>query len=199
MVETAVKKPLQLQVKGLKDPRARHWDAPDERGGQNAPGLIQWLLNLLKALMLTVVCFDAVLKPSSCSSHVLLVIMWPCCLGCWELIQRAIKWPSHLCYCVRTAKICLLWHRGEGVPLQCQQCSSWACLYKENTWLCTHRVFLGEKKKGGSRCMVERNAVHTPWRHNTFSGSLLENCLQPSLLGWRISSSLSPSQSILAF
>lgn len=49
-------------------------------------------------------------------------------------------------YCERTAKMRLLGQGGEGVLLQCQHCSSWACLDKENRWLCAHRVSLGETK-----------------------------------------------------
>lgn len=52
-------------MKGLKDPKVRPWDALGEREGENAPGLIRCLLNLLKVLVLRPVCFEPVLKPSS--------------------------------------------------------------------------------------------------------------------------------------
>lgn len=143
--------------------------------------MLWWLVYLLKSLVVKAVCFDAV---SKLSSIVLLLITWPCSLGCWELIQRALRWPSHLCYCEKTAEMCLLGHGGDGAPVQCQQCSSWACLCKENTWLCTHRGFpWGDKNMvGASVWLLKEMLFSALWRYNTFSGSLRK--LSPAITTW---------------
>lgn len=129
----------------------------------------------------------ALLQCDFCNLYVLLSVIRPCCLGCRVLIQRAVEGPSQMCCWGRAAKTCLLGHRGEGGQVVLLMGMSAEGKYMViHTW-----SFPGVEKNTAkaSVWLLKTKLFSTLWRYNTFSGSYLEKCLQPSLLGWCISPS----------
>lgn len=121
----------------------------------------------------------ALLQQGFCSLRVLLSIIWPCCLGCWVLIQRAVEWPSQMCCWGRAAKTCLLGHRGEGDP-SARPVVLLTGVPAEGKYMVIHTCgFPGVEKNTAkaSVWLLITKLFSTLWRHNTFSGSFLEKCL----------------------
>lgn len=98
----------------------------------------------------------ALLQCDFCNLYVLLSVIWPCCLGCWVLIQRAIEWSSQMCCWGRAAKTSLLGHRGEGDP-SARPVVILMGMSAEEKYMVIHTFPWAREKYCKSLCMVAEN------------------------------------------
>lgn len=110
-------KPYSCKLRGWRTLKSGPRVFLGERKRANAPGLIWCLLNLLKDLVLTFVCFNLVLKPSSAASGLLQVM---CASEHNSALLLGVLSINSEDYQV-TVPLALLWEGSWNLPVQAQK------------------------------------------------------------------------------